>query len=141
MKHLFAKRLCAARMQSGMAQKELAAEIQVVPSSLSNYENAVNLPPLEKACELAKILHTSLDYLTGLSNKSLDPALLDKQVTEKYTFYHLIKYFSTLDNRELSELVLYAQFLKYKRQRKTYSEVPQRYMVADGGMEDNMPSV
>lgn len=70
MKHVFSTRLHAQRVRMGMSQKELAVTIGVTPAALSNYENGINLPTLPKACLLASVLHTSLDYLTGLSDNS-----------------------------------------------------------------------
>lgn len=131
MKQQFAERLARLRIHNNLSQKELAYKVKVTPSSLSNYENGIYLPPLEKACNLATELHTSLDYLTGLSDRTLSPALLDRKISEKYTFYHAIRFFVALEDNELRDLVTYAQFLKYKRKRKQYSEPSQNYMVAE----------
>lgn len=134
MKQQFAERLAQLRIQNNLSQKELAYEVKVTPSSLSNYENGIYLPPLEKACSLAAALHTSLDYLTGLSDRTLSPALLSRKISEKYTFYHAVRFFAALEDKELGDLVTYAQFLKYKHKRRQYSEPSQSYMVAEANL-------
>lgn len=131
MKQAFGTRLTALRTRAGLSQKELAAVIKITPSSLSNYENGIYLPPLDKACILAKELHTSLDYMTGLSDIHLAPELFSRLITEKITFYHIIKLLASLKNIELLEIIRYAEYLKYKRKRSQYTEEPKPLLVAD----------
>ena len=136
MNHVFASRLTKLRMKAGMSQKELALTLKIGAGSMSNYENGIYLPPLEKACVLAQELHTSLDYLTGLSDIHLDPELFSRPVTEKFTFYHIIKLLASLENKELADIAKYAEFLKYKRTRGTYVEAPKAYLVAEDAKSD-----
>ena len=69
MPHIFSKRLTQLRLKNNLSQKELAVTLKVTPATISNYENGIYLPPLSKACILAKELHTSLDYLCGLTDQ------------------------------------------------------------------------
>ncbi len=135
MNHIFANRLHELRTKAGMSQKELAAELKIVPATFSNYENGIYLPPLDKACTLAKELHCSLDYLTGLSEINLDVTLFSKSITEKLTFYQVIKLLFSMEKKDLLELVRYAEFLKYKRKRSQYTEAPKGYLVAEDALE------
>ncbi len=134
----FAERLNELRTKAGFSQKELAVALKVAPATLSNYENGIYLPPLGKACTLAKELNCSLDYLTGLSDIDLDPSLFSKAVTEQLTFYQIIKLLFSMDKKDLLEIVRYAEFLKYKRKRGQYTEGPKGYLVAEDA-KDNMP--
>ena len=131
MNHIFATRLHELRTKAGMSQKELAAALKIVPATFSNYENGIYLPPLDKACTLAKELHCSLDYLTGLSEINLDLSLFSKSISERITFYQIIKLLFSMDKKDLLEIVKYAEFLKYKRKRSQYTEGPKGYLVAE----------
>ena len=131
MNHIFATRLHELRTKAGMSQKELAAALKIVPATFSNYENGIYLPPLDKACTLAKELHCSLDYLTGLSEIDLDLSLFSKSISERITFYQIIKLLFSMDKKDLLEIVKYAEFLKYKRKRSQYTEGPKGYLVAE----------
>ena len=131
MRHIFASRLGELRMKAGISQKKLALTLKIGPGSMSNYENGIYLPPLEKASAMAKELHTSLDYLTGLTDTNLDPELLSRPVSEKITFTHLMKLLSTLERKDLVEIMKYAEYLKYKRKRTSYTKSPTVYRVAE----------
>ena len=121
MNHTFAKRLADLRKKAGISQKELAALLKITPATLSNYENGIYLPPLSKACLLASHLHTSLDYLTGLSLYDSNMYPPNKKISGKYSFFHLIRLLSTLENHELLDILYYAEFIKYKR-KKAYED-------------------
>ena len=69
MRKLFGHRLKMLRRKAGFSQKELANVLNVTPSSVSNYENGIYLPPLQIAYEMAINLHASLDYMTGLTSE------------------------------------------------------------------------
>lgn len=69
MRKLFSQRLKMIRRKAGFSQKELANVLNVTPSTVSNYETGVCLPPLQIAYEIAINLHTSLDYMTGLQGE------------------------------------------------------------------------
>ena len=54
------RRLCALR---GLDQTELAARVNLTKSSMSRILSGAQMPKLDKAYELAKVLGVSLDYL------------------------------------------------------------------------------
>lgn len=131
MRYIFSSRLAKLRVKAGLSQKEFAGSLNIAPGSMSNYENGIYLPPLEKAAAMAKELHTSLDYLTGLTDVNLEPELLSKPISEKVTFAHLIKLLCSLERKDLAEIVRYAEYLKYKRKRNAYADEPRPLLVAE----------
>ena len=131
MRYIFSSRLGNLRATAGLSQKEFAGSLNITPGSMSNYENGIYLPPLEKAASMAKELHTSLDYLTGLTDVNLDPELLSKPIAEKVTFAHLIKLLCSLERKDLAEIVRYAEYLKYKRKRNIYADESRPLLVAE----------
>ena len=131
MRYIFSSRLGKLRVKAGLSQKEFAGSLNIAPGSMSNYENGIYLPPLEKAAAMAKELHTSLDYLTGLTDVNLAPELLSKPISEKVTFAHLIKLLCSLERKDLSEVMRYAEYLKYKRKRNAYADESKPLLVAE----------
>lgn len=137
MKDIFSSRLAKLRAKSGLSQKQFAGQLNITPGSMSNYENGIYLPPLEKAVTMAKELHASLDYMTGLTNINLKPAIWSKAVTGKVTFTQLVKFLHTLDENDLLEVLRYAEYLKYKRKRNTYTEEPRVLLVAEKDLNED----
>ena len=56
-------KLVALRKKNGHSQQELADRLQVTRQTISNWELGQGAPSLDKAMELAKIYHVSLDDL------------------------------------------------------------------------------
>lgn len=131
MNHIFAKRLTELRSEAGLSQKELAVTLKVTPGTLSNYENGIYLPPLEKACNLAKEFDCSLDYLLGLADVNIPGGHWKRTVTPQLNFYQLVKLLLSLKDKELNELVRYAEYLKYRRHDGGYLKGPQVALVAE----------
>ena len=61
----FSERLLLLRKESGLNQKEFAAQLGVEPSKYNKWENGVNCPNYETVCMLADYFRTSTDYLLG----------------------------------------------------------------------------
>jgi transcriptional regulator with XRE-family HTH domain len=131
MKHIFSSRLVRLRTKAGLSQKQFAGILNIAPGSMSNYENGLYLPPLEKTISMAQKLHASMDYLTGLTDINFPPELLTKPITENITFGHLIKLLYSLEKKDLEEIMRYADYLKYKRKRSNYAKEPKAYLVAE----------
>ena len=77
----FGFRLRQLREDCGMSRAVLAKKLGVSSETVYRYENNIQDPSLERAKQLAIILHTSLDYLVGLDNSYTVklPQLTDEQ--------------------------------------------------------------
>lgn len=64
----FGTRLKIARKNLKKTQKDLALELGVEQSSISNYEKNVRFPPAATLIEISNRLEVSVDYLLGKSN-------------------------------------------------------------------------
>jgi transcriptional regulator with XRE-family HTH domain len=73
----FGPRIKDSRKQLNMTMAELGALIGVAKSTIAGYEKGFREPPIQKIYLLALHLHTSADYLFGLSDLSLSHASLD----------------------------------------------------------------
>ena len=58
-----------ARNDSGYTQKEVAKELKIHQSNVSDWENDVSRPEYEKLIELAKLYNVSLYDLLGIPDE------------------------------------------------------------------------
>jgi len=54
-----------------MTQQELATQLNIRQSTLSQYENGQRQIPLNTLIQLALLFNTSTDYLLGLTNERM----------------------------------------------------------------------
>jgi transcriptional regulator with XRE-family HTH domain len=66
-----AARIRERRKALGLNQEELAAMLNITQSQISRYERGDNDPTADILIALSRVLHTSSDYLLGLTD---DPA-------------------------------------------------------------------
>ena len=64
----FGLRIRQLREERGLSRAALAKKLDVSAETIYRYENNLQAPSLERAKQLAVILRTSLDYLTGLDS-------------------------------------------------------------------------
>lgn len=61
----FGEILAELRQDAGMTQQDLAAELNVAKSSISNYETGQRRAHTELICNAARVFNVSADYLLG----------------------------------------------------------------------------
>mgnify|MGYP005845280873 CR=1 FL=1 len=66
----FGLRLKKLRESKKLSQTEVAARLNVVPSTISGYESNTITPSLEQFARLAIMYNTSLDYMMGLDDRT-----------------------------------------------------------------------
>lgn len=66
------ERIVFLREENNISQKELAITVQITAATLSRYENNLSEPNAAILCRLAYALHTSTDFLLGLTD-TYDP--------------------------------------------------------------------
>ena len=72
---IFSFRLKEAREKEGLSLKELQARVGISLSALNNYVAGKTVPPLDVAVRLAKELHVSLDWLSGIEPENVIPVV------------------------------------------------------------------
>lgn len=78
----FGLRLKELREAKKLSQSEVAARLNVVPSTISGYESNTITPSLEQFTRMAILYNTSLDYMMGFDNRTcfyLDGLSKDEQ--------------------------------------------------------------
>lgn len=85
------QRLQEQRILKNLSQKQVASNIGVSASVISNYESGERTPSVEILISLARLYHCSTDYLLGLDKtdnaKPLDASMLN------YKQYKLLESF------------------------------------------------
>lgn len=64
----FGMRLRQLREDRGLSRAVFSKRLGVSKETVYRYENNIQDPSLERTKQIASILHTSLDYLTGLED-------------------------------------------------------------------------
>lgn len=100
------------RIRKGLRQKDLAAILNVSPSTISNYENGVHSPDLDTLCKLSNFYGVSLDYLLGRTDNPYSDQLPNQIISEKYTFNDLQRLIAQLSKKDRAFLVYLFRILK-----------------------------
>ena len=87
----FGELLAELRQDRRLTQKELAQIIFVTDGTISNYENGVHLPDVDKLISLADFFDVTVDYLLGRCSSPLSPDVYDEPVLGTRTAGELIR--------------------------------------------------
>ncbi|KAI4451886.1 HTH-type transcriptional regulator ImmR [Eubacterium plexicaudatum ASF492] len=83
----FGKTLKRLRLEAGLTQKQLAAQLGVTKSVISFYELQERIPSPAILVKLAAVFHVSTDYLLGIDNvERLDVTGLTKDEVKLVSF-------------------------------------------------------
>lgn len=104
----FGKRLRTTRAQRGYSQYELAAAVHVSPGTISHYENGSREPGASTLIQMSEVLNVSIDYLMGITDADIPPALYNKQFCKGTTFGEFIEACEKLDgsHRQLLDQIV-----------------------------------
>ena len=87
----FSELLVELRQDRKMTQEDLAKVLFVTNGTISNYENGVHLPDVEKLISLADFFGVTTDYLLGRCASRLSPDVLDEIIMEDWTAGDLLQ--------------------------------------------------
>ncbi len=100
------------RRERNLGQKELAAEVNLSVSTISNYENGIHYPDYSTLLKIANYFEVTTDYLLGHTNYRYDPRKLKESVTERYQLMDYVDTILDLNVKYRENLMIYALFLK-----------------------------
>lgn len=78
------------RKDNGLSQQDLGKILHVTPGTISNYENSVSLPGVERLVEMADYFQVSTDYLLGRCSSRLSPDAWNQAALGERTVGELI---------------------------------------------------
>lgn len=110
------------RQDKGLTQKELGDILCVSSGTISNYENGVHLPDVDKVIALANYFHVTTDYLLGRTSSNLPVEVLQRTITNEKTLGDVMASFAKLlANRQVA-LSLIISDMEVRQMIDTYSK-------------------
>lgn len=96
----FGDKLRELRLEKHMTQKELTDKIGLVKGTISAYEQGKKYPSVDVLIKLCSTLHTSVDYLLGLSDemKLMKSNLTDEQMSIFRKLIYEVEQYNNLKN-------------------------------------------
>lgn len=103
---VFGELLAELRQDKGLTQKQLGKILSVSTGTISNYENGVHYPDLEKLVTLADYFQVSTDYLLGRKGYSLSIQQVQSRQMRDELLDQLIENISLLSEERRRALAL-----------------------------------
>lgn len=103
------------RQDKQLTQRQLADILHVSVGTISNYENGVHLPDVDKLTELADIFDTTTDYLLGRTQHSLSPTVFSETLECKRTVAQFVEELRRLPPDRQTALMLVIDDMAYRR--------------------------
>lgn len=110
------------RQDRGLTQKELGDILCVFSGTISNYENGVHLPDVDKVIALANYFHVTTDYLLGRTSSNLPVELLQQAITNEKTLGDVMASFAKLPANRQAALSLIISDMEVRQMIDTYSK-------------------
>ncbi len=102
----FGEILAELRQDKNLTQKDIAKYLHVSFGTISNYENNIHLPDMEKILILAKYFDVTTDYLLGRTPFNISPDLFYKDIGNGMKISDLIRIINNLNPAEQKALSL-----------------------------------
>ena len=110
------------RHDKGLTQKELGDILCVSSGTISNYENGVHLPDVDKVIALANYFHVTTDSLLGRTSSNLPVELLQQAITNEKTLGDVMASFAKLPANRQAALSLIISDMEVRQMIDTYSK-------------------
>lgn len=100
----FGELLAELRLDRKLTQRDLAHILHVTVGTISNYENNVHFPDVEKLIELADYFGVTTDYLLGRCESRISPDVFAEQITKDRTAGEILKLMRQLPSENKNAL-------------------------------------
>lgn len=104
------------REEANIRQSELAKNLGLGRTTISNYENNYSSPDLETLIQIADFFHVSTDYLLGLSPVKNAAQYLQEDETK------MLKYYRRLNSENKD--YINGEMIKLFREQEVYDGLP-----------------
>ena len=104
-------RLKECREKNGISKQEAARRIGVSQPAYLRYESGDRQPSVQMLKEIAKVLNTSVDYLSGISDDS-GTSLIEVNKQTHETLFQIVEQCSALDSDKQARLLSYIEKIK-----------------------------
>lgn len=111
----FGEILADLRKDRRLTQRALAEMLHVSVGTISNYENGVHLPDLEKLVQLADYFNVTTDYLLGRTPYNISPSELQVEVLGGLSLQECIQDMQALTQERQHALLLILGDMNFRR--------------------------
>lgn len=118
----FGELLAELREDRKLTQKDLAEIIYVSPGTISNYENGVHYPDIEKLIALADYFHVTTDYLLGRCSTNLSPDIFNQVIIGELTAGTMIHDVQSLTQERKQALAVILSDMRFRMVVGQYSK-------------------
>ena len=80
------------RKERGLTQKDLAKKLQISNSSVSNWEQGINTPPIDRIIDICNALSISINELFDVNATSVKLSEEELRVIKAYRYYTELQY-------------------------------------------------
>jgi len=111
------KNITKYREDAGFSQRELAQQLGITPSRISNWEQGANCPTIDILFEVCKALHVSINDIYGVYP--------DSEMMLSYSEQQHIQKYRSLDDhgRETVDLILERETIRSKELQKKEARI------------------
>ena len=104
------------RKKQGLTQAALAEKLYVTPQAVSQWERGTTIPDMDKLADIAAVLHTTPNVLTGEETVGQDWNIADTPFSPEHMYSRLV---STAQIEKLSETYAALPYMKEKHAGQT----------------------
>jgi len=108
----FGEILAELRQDRKMTQKDLAQAMFVTVGTISNYENGVHYPDVDKLLSLADYFNVTTDYLLGRCKANVSPDAFDESIIGEKTMGQLVNDIRNLNRSRRQALAIILDDMK-----------------------------
>lgn len=101
------------REDNGLTQLDLAKQLHISNSSISAYETGTRTPNLETLRDFAVFYDITADYLLGLTDAPLSPAVLSEEFTGGVKYSLLLQMLEALLPQQRAALLLIIDNMRF----------------------------
>lgn len=108
------------REKKEMTQKELADALYVTDSTISHYEQGINVPTTEMVIKLAKLFNVTTDYLLNNCNDSINYSkILNRKLSKDMTVGKAVSVILNASREDRDTVAGVIKMIEYKQKNNT----------------------
>lgn len=118
----FGEMLAELRKDKSMTQRDLANVIHVSVSTISNYEQGIHFPDIDKLLDIADFFGVTTDYLLGRCDSNLSTDIFKEVIAAEKTVGDIIQEFRKLPAERRNALALILSDMVFRITIDQYGE-------------------
>ena len=108
-------RLIQSRENNNLSKREAAKLIGISQPAYLRYESGERTPSIQVIKEMAKVFHTSVEYLTDEVNDP-SPKIIEIDKTNNETLFNIVEFCDGMNEQQTQRLLAYAKELLHLKE-------------------------